>query len=763
MKVRNNPQPSGNPSASSIDRLDSWKEIAAYLKRDERTVRRWEAEGLPVRRKLHKKQASVFAYKAEIDAWWHNGRQRLELAAEPGPSRRLRFWFLAGLAVAVLGALLLYQTRGLYKVRWARNQALPEIARLLDQGEMDRAFRLAREAENYVPGDPVLTRLVSGFTIPISIQTNPPGADIFVRTYFAGDQDWLFLGKSPLQEIRVPWDHLRWRISKSGFDPVEAASVPFPTVQLHFTLDRSGTSPVGMVRVPAGTFQIRSASPVELDEYWLDKYEVTNQQFMKFVESGAYQREAAWRHAFLSNGGQLAWKEAMAEFQDATGRIGPSTWELGSFPSGQADFPVSGVSWYEAEAYCEFAGKTLPTIYHWYKAAGLGVSSGILEFSNFSGKGPSRVGSTHGLGPYGNYDMAGNVKEWAWNETGNKRYILGGGWNEPSYMFATEDAQPPLSRSATFGFRCAQYRGPLAASLERPVATLTRDYASEKPVSNSRYRLYSALYSYDRSDLDARTESVDDSPEYWRREKVSFRAAYGDERVNAYLFLPKNLSPPFSTVIYFPGVSSFFEKSSESMPLPTFVPRSGRALLCPIYAGTYERRITSSSSRQTPDEVVQPGSACLPVGPNAARDLIAQWYKDLARAIDYLETRKDIDSRRLAYYGLSLGAVWGPVLTALEPRFKASILVGGGLPFEKLPPQIEPLNFAPQVRIPTIMLNGRYDFMFPVDSSQAPLFRLLGVQEADKRHVLFDSGHVPPDKPVVKESLDWLDRFLGPA
>jgi hypothetical protein len=61
------------------------------------------------------------------------------------------------------------------------------------------------------------------------------------------------------------------------------------------------------------------------------------------------------------------------------------------------------------------------------------------------------------------------------------------------------------------------------------------------------------------------------------------------------------------------------------------------------------------------------------------------------------------------------------------------------------------------------MLNGRYDFMFPVDSSQAPMFRLLGVQEADKRHVLFDSGHVPPDKPVVKESLDWLDRFLGPA
>ena len=62
-----------------------------------------------------------------------------------------------------------------------------------------------------------------------------------------------------------------------------------------------------------------------------------------------------------------------------------------------------------------------------------------------------------GLGPYGTYDKAGNVKEWTWNETGSKRYILAGAWNEPRYMFATEDARLPFSRAATFGFRCAKY------------------------------------------------------------------------------------------------------------------------------------------------------------------------------------------------------------------------------------------------------------------------------------------------------------------
>ena len=69
----------------------------------------------------------------------------------------------------------------------------------------------------------------------------------------------------------------------------------------------------------------------------------------------------------------------------------------------------------------------------------------------------NRIGVQQGLGPYGTYDKAGNVKEWTWNETGSKRYILAGAWNEPRYMFATEDARLPFSRAATFGFRCAKY------------------------------------------------------------------------------------------------------------------------------------------------------------------------------------------------------------------------------------------------------------------------------------------------------------------
>jgi TolB-like protein len=86
------------------NRLDSWKEIAAYLKCSERTVRRWEQEGLPIHRHPHKKKAGIYAYKVEIDAWWRNGRERLR-QLEGIPARKWSRWRI--LAVVGFAALLL--------------------------------------------------------------------------------------------------------------------------------------------------------------------------------------------------------------------------------------------------------------------------------------------------------------------------------------------------------------------------------------------------------------------------------------------------------------------------------------------------------------------------------------------------------------------------------------------------------------------------------------------------------------------------------
>jgi dienelactone hydrolase len=133
----------------------------------------------------------------------------------------------------------------------------------------------------------------------------------------------------------------------------------------------------------------------------------------------------------------------------------------------------------------------------------------------------------------------------------------------------------------------------------------------------------------------------------------------------------------------------------------------------------------------------------------------------LGRSIDYLETRPDIDRKKIAYEGYSWGAAMGAVFPAIDNRFKALILLCPGFYLQKRLPEADQVNFAPRVTAPVLMLNGRYDFIWPPDSSQEPMFRLLGTRAEDKRRVVYNTGHDIPRTEMIKESLNWLDHYLG--
>jgi hypothetical protein len=128
-----------------------------------------------------------------------------------------------------------------------------------------------------------------------------------------------------------------------------------------------------------------------------------------------------------------------------------------------------------------------------------------------------------------------------------------------------------------------------------------------------------------------------------------------------------------------------------------------------------------------------------------------------------LQTRGDLDHEKIAFYGLSWGGLLGGLLPALDGRIKVIALVGGGFDLRKTLPEVDPLNFTPRITAPILMVNGRYDSEFPIDLSQNPMFRLFGTPEKDKRHVLFESGHIAPKNLVIKEVLDWFDRYMGPV
>jgi len=684
--------------------------------------------------------ATADAVGAELDA--------MIAARQPTPPSRLRRLLrqpivMAG-AVGLLAALALLAWRwqaAAARVRWAHDVAAPRARQLAEEGHMGEAYFLLREARDVAPSDPLLQQSWLDVTLPQTVRSDPAGAEVAVAPYRGRAPAWVVLGTTPLA-IRLPRGQIRMRLSKAGYAPIEVAREPS---ERSHRLDPSGSAPPGMVRVTGGPFPEWLGTPGRLDDFWIDRLEVTNRQFKAFVDQGGYRRSELWREPFVDGDHTLSWPDAMRRFTDRTGQHGPSTWSAGTYPAGHDDFPAEGVSWYEAAAYAVFAGRQLPTMAHWTQATRLGRFADILSVSNFGGTGAVAAGSAGGLGPFGTEDMAGNVREWCSTDLGGRRALLGGSWDGPRYVFGGVDAGNPFERGPGIGFRLAAYAAPLPAAVTGPVrlAAVVRDGRQARPVSDEVFAEIRRSYAYDRRPLNAAIESTETTASFVHA-VVTFDAAYGGERERAHLFLPRRALPPYQTVVLFPAGDAFQLRSSRDMSLAwvSLVVESGRALLYPIYKGTYERQI-----QDTPGE-------------QGLRELRIAWSRDLGRAIDYLETRPDIDRTRVAYWGVSSGADAGVPLCALEPRLRTAILLGTGIWGDDTSVG-DNYNYAPRLRMPVLLLNGRYDFSTPVETAQVPLFDLLGTPAADKRHVVFETGHALPLGDVAREMLPWLDRYLG--
>jgi dienelactone hydrolase len=228
--------------------------------------------------------------------------------------------------------------------------------------------------------------------------------------------------------------------------------------------------------------------------------------------------------------------------------------------------------------------------------------------------------------------------------------------------------------------------------------------------------------------------------------------------VKADLLLPRKGTPPYQAVVFVPGGNAFSVPSSEIMlPYNWFVVRSGRAVIHPVLANTFERM----TDRTTFESGAVHNMSGELLGPNTYRDHVVTMMKDVRRTVDYLASRPDIDTTKLAYIGWSWGARVAPLVLATEPRFRASVLYLGGLMTAPRRPEVDEINFLPRVRVPTVLLSGRYDDVFPLDRMASPYFRLLGVAPELKRHVVYPTQHFLPRDQQIAETLNGLDAHLG--
>jgi dienelactone hydrolase len=266
----------------------------------------------------------------------------------------------------------------------------------------------------------------------------------------------------------------------------------------------------------------------------------------------------------------------------------------------------------------------------------------------------------------------------------------------------------------------------------------------------ARFNELAAGYRYEKGALDARIEETADMPG-WRREKLSFSGA-GGERAIAYLYLPHHVARPLQVLHFVPAgdVAGGFRSLDSSMDdrMAPFV-LAGRAAFGVVLKG-YIGRLRPAGS-------IPPSATTVEFAESSMNQI-----SELRRGLDYLESRPDVDPTRIGFFGPSAGAAIGLILTAVEDRYRAITMVGAGLPREwvEIVAEANPIHFAPHIRAPKLLVQGRYDEDTHLRTAAEPLFKLW---PEPKRLVVYEGGHVPTNEVLMNATRDWLDEVMGPV
>jgi serine/threonine protein kinase/formylglycine-generating enzyme required for sulfatase activity len=695
-----------------------------------------------------------------------------------------------GIAFAALAVIIFLMSIALipYYQLLKRQQAeekLHQIKSLVKDGKYSEAFHLAKQEEKHLRNDSTFIHLIPGYSDFLTVISKPEGARVYLKRFAPDEKRSVpqreYAGLTPIHNLQVIRGGYKVYVEKDGFAPNERVfSSAFSFEGLKRTTDIAIEINLldqkkmikNMVFVPGGVYHLvgwdaPTTSEVRLNDYYIDKYEVSNKDFKSFINAGGYQKKEYWKFAFIKEGKHLSWDDAIALFADRTGLQGPRDWINQEYPVGKDHYPVTNITWYEAEAYAEFANKKLPTIFQWEKAARNGEyqiydlvmpwgvkspNENILQRANFQSNATVAVDSLEfGIGPYGGYNMAGNVTEWCLNETNNGYIATGGSWQDPVYTFAYFGAFPSFYSSNTIGFRCVRTVGMDTGQQGKMKINVEERVPVYQPVDEKTYSSFPTLYKYDKKPLNPKiietTETAD-----WVKEKITFSGVDNDPII-AYLYLPKRAAKPYQCLEWIPhsGVINGHQRADEAAEagLGSQI-KPGRALLAIVPIGAIERPH-------------KPGFEQPEIETVKYREQIIRYVTEFRLGLDYLATRKDIDMDKLAFLGTSWGSTnTGIILAAIENRYRAVIFLAGGIHkySVKMLPEVNPINFASLIKPPKLLLNGQYDEAFPLETEARPFYKLL---REPKQLSLVESGHAPPLEKRVPIINKFLDETLGPV
>ena len=623
-----------------------------------------------------------------------------------------------------ISLFILFTGYGTGSYIWVNNFMLPQVKNFLEKDDNVAAWLTASRINSFAPFFSTMSEDNDNISALVNLQIQQDGVNVSWKAY-GEENEWRFLGKSPLPSIRLPRGILQFKLDKQGYETTFFSSSN-PSLKLNnFPIDMGwnvdpinlqveGSIPKGMIYIPGGNFipalTGSGVDQVYLHPFYIDKFEVTNKEFKEFVDAGGYKNPQYWVEMdFIRDGVSLTLEEAQELMTDTTGMMGPAGWEVGTYIQGTEDKPVTGVSWYEALAYARYKGNILPPMFHWAKAAFppdeiiSPISPKLLKTSNFSKEDISIVGQ--GEGAYGTFDMAGNAKEWVWNIFGGRGLTLGGAFDEPTYLASQTAPEARMNRSLKNGFRTARLINPRDLNpFGDPIETQApKDLSFYKPMSDEVFNVYSRSFQVSSSNPKFEEVYINDSHPVWIKERIKLEVGYNNESMDVLIFRPKNSFGLSAPIIVHPGANYYTTPPEIDDINPgefslDFLIKSGKTLIWPAWKGSLNRMPENVASNE--DTL------------RRFRNQFVAWVNDTDKTLDYLETRNDIDTDNIFYLGMSYGALFNTHTLLFENRYKGAILYVGGS-FPTYPPLADGINHLPRIKTPFLMLNGEQDYLVP--------------------------------------------------
>ena len=638
-------------------------------------------------------------------------------------------------------------------------EQLPEISYAFDKGDILFVFKKTKSLlENY-PDNEILKNFYVKSSWNINVDSDLKETEVYVK--FPKDPIWNYVGFTPIDSLRVPglggdFIDFTLKLKKGDVEYIaEGEQYGYFEISLlkdippGFTYKKIKENIyMNMPGVFLGTDNL-------IPSFGVSKTEVTNLQYKQFIEDGGYDKPQYWDFPLYFEGKEFTYDKIIKLFTDKFGKFGPANWIYGEFPDGEENFPVQGISWFEARAYAKYKGLSLPNIFQWLDAANL---SGFkfklpnLSGSNFNSNKPRDVNEFDneiGLLP----NIAGNVREWTNSSHGNNRkIILGGSYAEDEYTFNSFYSISPFDRSIQNGIRLVKNLGEINQLNDNFVAKhFDRDFNEEQDVSGEVFGVYKSQFDYPNKPLEVIEKIIESPNNKYKIEKFEMPTPYkSEEKLFGYIISSKTFKNKTKPIIEFPSAWAIFSDglkiSNDIIKEKKYLLDEGYSIIMPVYYNTWERE--KPLKDWWPNETEEYKSTIVKIG------------KDFKRVIDYLETKENLDFEKLSYMGYSWGSVTSNILLAIDNRISSASIFAGGLMLQKSRKEIESHLYVRRIKIPILHIVGKLDGFFEYEESFLPWNNLIGTPKKDKSIiVLEDVGHGLPKDVMIKNHLNFLKKY----